>query len=133
MFKDHKNVVTNVKSMMGRRFDDIELHGSLESVPAKVVGSAQGTPEVEVTDYLVGGATRLSPEEISAAILSELKRIASSRLGTDQMKAVICVPAHFNDGQREATLKAGKIAGLEVLRLLNEPTAAALAYGLMQK
>jgi molecular chaperone DnaK len=108
-------VVTSVKRLMGRRLGDLEDDFSLP---------------VEVGD---DGALRVlgkTPEEISAEILKELKRIAEWRLGQEIAKAVITVPAYFNDGQRAATKRAGELAGLEVVRILNEPTAAALAYGL---
>jgi molecular chaperone DnaK len=108
-------VVTSIKRLMGRRA------GELDGVfPVEVEPSADGLP-------LVLGK---SPEEISAEILGELKRIAEWRMGTEIRKAVITVPAYFHDAQRAATKRAGELAGLEVVRILNEPTAAALAYGL---
>lgn len=107
-------VVTSVKRLMGRRI------GEVEDFPLPVVDDGNGRPQVEGR----------SPEEISAEILRELKRIAEWRLGTAVEKAVITVPAYFNDAQRNATKKAGELAGLEVVRIVNEPTAAALAYGL---
>jgi molecular chaperone DnaK len=106
-------VITSVKRLMGRRWDEITDEPG-------VTRAADGSVEV-------GGK---SPEEISAETLKELKRIAEWRMGTEIRKAVITVPAYFNDGQRAATKRAGELAGLEVVRILNEPTAAALAYGL---
>jgi len=124
--------VTNVKRLMGAKYSDPMMEANLKLIPATVLPNEDGVPEIEVVGYLGNEKTRISPEEVSAAILSELKRLASEHLGEQPTKAVITVPAHFNDGQREATAKAGKIAGLEVLKMINEPTAAALAYGLSQ-
>ncbi len=109
-------VVTSVKRLMGRRFEEI----GEDDFAVKVERGADGLPRVL-------GRT---PEEVSAEILKELKRIAEWRMGQEISKAVITVPAYFNDGQRAATKRAGELAGLEVVRILNEPTAAALAYGL---
>jgi molecular chaperone DnaK len=108
-------VVTSVKRLMGRRTGEIEA-----DFPVAVQAGAGGLPVV----------LGKSPEEISAEILKELKRVAGWRLGCEVSKAVITVPAYFNDAQRAATKRAGELAGLEVVRILNEPTAAALAYGL---
>lgn len=108
-------VVTSVKRLMGRRMSEIE-----EEFPVQIDVGADGTP------YVLGK----TPEEISAEILREMKRIAEWRLGVAVNKAVITVPAYFHDAQRAATKRAGELAGLEVVRILNEPTAAALAYGL---
>lgn len=107
------NVVTSVKRLMGRRWDEVAEEPG-------VVRGADGSVRV-------AGKT---PEEVSAEVLKELKRIAEWRMGVEIRKAVITVPAYFNDGQRAATKRAGELAGLEVVRILNEPTAAALAYGL---
>ncbi|MEX1049578.1 MAG: Hsp70 family protein [Akkermansiaceae bacterium] len=108
-------VVTSVKRLMGRRMDEME-----ENFPVPVTAGLDGLPRV------LGKA----PEEISADILREMKRIAEWRMGAEIRKAVITVPAYFHDAQRAATKRAGELAGLEVVRILNEPTAAALAYGL---
>lgn len=108
-------VVTSIKRLMGRRLDEVE-----ESFPVPVTKGADGFPRV----------LGKSPEEISAEILKEMKRIAEWRMGAEITKAVITVPAYFHDGQRAATKRAGELAGLEVVRIINEPTAAALAYGL---
>ena len=108
-------VVTSIKRLMGRRLEDLD-----DTFPLPVSATAGGLPRV----------LGLSPEEISAAILGEMKRIAEWRMGVSIRKAVITVPAYFHDAQRAATKRAGELAGLEVVRILNEPTAAALAYGL---
>jgi len=124
-----KNTVYSVKRFMGRKFD--EVSEEQKRVPYKVVRAANGDAAVEVE---VGGEPKVySPQEISAMILSKLKSDAETRLGETITQAVITVPAYFNDSQRQATKDAGKIAGLEVLRIINEPTAASLAYGLDRK
>jgi molecular chaperone DnaK len=114
---------------MGRKFDEVQEE--IKRVPYKVVKAGNGDVAVEVD---VGGKPkRFSPQEISAIILSKLKTDAETRLGEKITQAVITVPAYFNDSQRQATKDAGRIAGLEVLRIINEPTAASLAYGLDKK
>ncbi len=124
-----KNTVYSVKRFMGRKFD--EVGEETKRVPYKVVKAANGDVAVEVEE---GGETKqYSPPEISAMILSKLKSDAETRLGETISQAVITVPAYFNDSQRQATKDAGRIAGLEVLRIINEPTAASLAYGLDKK
>ncbi len=124
-----QNTVYSVKRFMGRKFD--EVGEELKRVPYKVVRAANGDVAVEVE---VGGETKVySPPEVSAMILAKLKSDAETRLGETITQAVITVPAYFNDSQRQATKDAGKIAGLEVLRIINEPTAASLAYGLDKK
>jgi molecular chaperone DnaK len=123
------NTVFSVKRFMGRKF--AEVQDELKRVPYKVVEASNGDAHVEVQ---VGGETkRFSPPEISAMILAKLKADAEAKLGEKITQAVITVPAYFNDSQRNATKDAGKIAGLEVLRIINEPTAASLAYGLDKK
>jgi molecular chaperone DnaK len=124
-----QNTIFSVKRFMGRKFDEVQ--GELHRVPYKVVKAANGDAHIQVT---VSGETRTySPPEISAMILSKLKADAEAKLGEKITQAVITVPAYFNDSQRNATKDAGKIAGLEVLRIINEPTAASLAYGLDKK
>jgi len=124
-----KNTIYSVKRFMGRKFDEVEEE--LRRIPYKVAKASNGDVAVEVE---VNGETKqCSPPEISAMILSKLKADAESRLGETITQAVITVPAYFNDTQRQATKDAGKIAGLEVLRIINEPTAASLAYGLDKK
>ena len=124
-----QNTVFSVKRFMGRKFD--EVHEEEHRVPYKVVKAANGDAHIQVE---VGGEKKtFSPPEISAMILAKLKSDAESKLGEKITQAVITVPAYFNDSQRQATKDAGKIAGLEVLRIVNEPTAASLAYGLDKK
>jgi len=119
-----ENTVFAVKRLMGRRFDSHEAQRQTELVPYRVVASENQDAWVSA-----GGKT-YSPPEISAMVLSTIKGIAESYLGTEVTEAVITVPAYFDDAQRQATKDAGRIAGLEVKRIINEPTAAALAYGL---
>ena len=124
-----RNTVYSIKRFMGRKFDEVQEE--IKRVPYRVVRAGNGDVAVEVE---VGGKTkRFSPPEISAMILSKLKTDAETRLGEKITQAVITVPAYFNDSQRQATKDAGRIAGLEVLRIINEPTAASLAYGLDKK
>src|SRR5260370_9572476 len=124
-----RNTIYSIKRFMGRKFDEVQAEG--KRVPYKIVRAANGDANVEVE---VGSEKKtFSPPEISAMILSKLKADAESKLGETITQAVITVPAYFNDSQRNATKDAGKIAGLEVLRIINEPTAASLAYGLDKK
>jgi len=124
-----QNTVFSVKRFMGRKFD--EIREEEHRVPYKVVKAANGDAHIQVQ---VGGETKtFSPPEVSAMILAKLKADAEAKLGETITQAVITVPAYFNDSQRNATKDAGKIAGLEVLRIINEPTAASLAYGLDKK
>jgi molecular chaperone DnaK len=120
-----ENTVFSIKRFMGRRYD--EVLEEIKKVPYKVVKAANGDVRVEIRGKLY------SPPEISAMILRKLKESAEANLGDKVTQAVITVPAYFNDSQRQATKDAGAIAGLEVLRIINEPTAAALAYGLDKK
>jgi len=120
-----ENTVFSIKRFMGRRYD--EVLQEIKLVPYKVVKAPNGDARVEVR------GKQYSPPEISAMILRKLKEAAEAYLGEKVTQAVITVPAYFNDAQRQATKDAGKIAGLEVLRIINEPTAAALAYGLDKK
>jgi molecular chaperone DnaK len=120
-----ENTVYSVKRLMGRRFD--EVTEEMKLVPYKVVRGDSHDVRVDA------GGKKLSPPEISAMVLSKLKEAAEAYLGEKVTKAVITVPAYFNDAQRQATKDAGQIAGLEVMRIINEPTAAALAYGLDKK
>src|SRR5574338_1671332 len=120
-----ENTVFSIKRFMGRRYD--EVNEEMKMVPYSVQRAGNGDVRV------VAGGKEYSPPEISAMILQKLKQAAEEYLGSPVSKAVITVPAYFNDAQRQATKDAGQIAGLEVMRIVNEPTAAALAYGLDKK
>ena len=120
-----------VKRLIGRKFEDKEVQRDVKYLPYKVVSKA-GKPYVSVEMPGVG-VKQLSPEEVSAMILTKMKDIAEQNLGQEVKYAVVTVPAYFNDSQRQATKDAGAIAGLEVLRIINEPSAAAIAYGLDKK
>jgi molecular chaperone DnaK len=124
-----RNTVYSIKRFMGRKFEEIQEE--IKRVPYKVVKASNGDAHVEVE--VDGKSKTYSPPEISAMILAKLKADAEVRVGEKISQAVITVPAYFNDSQRQATKDAGKIAGLEVLRIINEPTAASLAYGLDKK
>ena len=124
-----KNTVFSIKRFMGRKFDEVQAES--KRVPYKIVKASNGDAHVEVE--VAGVRKTFSPPEISAMILGKLKSDAEAKLGETITQAVITVPAYFNDSQRNATKDAGKIAGLEVLRIINEPTAASLAYGLDKK
>jgi molecular chaperone DnaK len=124
-----QNTVFSIKRFMGRKFD--EVHEEQKRVPYKIAKAANGDAHVQVE--VNGQLKTFSPPEISAMILSKMKADAEAKLGEKITQAVITVPAYFNDSQRNATKDAGKIAGLEVLRIINEPTAASLAYGLDKK
>ncbi|HKZ69367.1 MAG TPA: molecular chaperone DnaK, partial [Anaerolineales bacterium] len=122
-----ENTVFSIKRFMGRKFNDPEVQRSLKLVPYKVTAAPNGDIRVHM------GGKEYSPPEISAMILAKLKADAEAYLGETVTQAVITVPAYFNDSQRQATKDAGRIAGLEVLRIINEPTASSLAYGLDKK
>ena len=119
------NTVFSIKRFMGRKFGEIDAEKS--RVPYKVVEGPNGDVMVEIQ------GRRYSPPEISAMILQKMRQTAEDYLGEKVTRAVVTVPAYFNDSQRQATKDAGRIAGLEVLRIVNEPTAASLAYGLDKK
>lgn len=121
---NHMNTFFAIKRLIGRRFNDPITKKDMGSVPYKIVEGPNGDAWIEAN------GEKYSPSQISAFILQKMKETAEKYLGTTVSKAVITVPAYFNDAQRQATKDAGKIAGLEVLRIINEPTAAALAYGL---
>jgi len=122
-----ENTVYSVKRFMGRRYDEVEQERKMVSF--KVVAGPSGDARIQIP---VTGQT-YTPQEISAMVLAKLKADAEAYLGEKVTQAVITVPAYFNDSQRQATKDAGKIAGLEVMRIINEPTASALAYGLDKK
>ena len=122
-----ENTIFAVKRLIGRNFDDPTVKKDIEAAPFKIVNSEKGDAWIESKNE------KYSPSQISAFILQKMKETAEKYLGQAVTKAVITVPAYFNDAQRQATKDAGKIAGLEVLRIINEPTAASLAYGLDKK
>jgi molecular chaperone DnaK len=119
-----ENTFVAVKRLIGRRFDDPVVKKDVDMVPYKIVRAGNGDAWVEVR------GEKKAPSQISAAVLRKMRETAERYLGETVTKAVITVPAYFNDSQRQATKDAGRIAGLEVLQIINEPTAAALAYGL---
>ena len=122
-----ENTIFAVKRLIGRNFEDTTVKKDIEAAPFKIVNSEKGDAWIEAK------GEKYSPSQISAFILQKMKETAEKYLGQPVTKAVITVPAYFNDAQRQATKDAGKIAGLEVLRIINEPTAASLAYGLDKK
>ncbi len=118
-----ENTVYAAKRLIGRKFDSSQVQNSMGSVPYRIVEGPHNDPRIQLRDKMY------SVPEVSAMILQEMKMIAEDYLGAEVQKAVVTVPAYFNDGQRQATKDAGAIAGLDVIRIINEPTAAALAYG----
>ena len=122
-----ENTVFAIKRLIGRRFKDKDVQEMKDKAPFKIVEGDNGDAWVEID------GEKMAPSQVSAMILQKMKETAESHLGEEVTQAVITVPAYFNDSQRQATKDAGKIAGLEVLRIINEPTAAALAYGLDKK
>ena len=122
-----ENTIFAVKRLIGRNFDDPSVKKDIDAAPFKIINSEKGDAWIEAK------GEKYSPSQISAFILQKMKETAEKYLGQEVSKAVITVPAYFNDAQRQATKDAGKIAGLEVLRIINEPTAASLAYGLDKK
>ncbi|MDX1604619.1 MAG: molecular chaperone DnaK, partial [Candidatus Competibacterales bacterium] len=121
------NTLFAVKRLIGRRFEEDEVQKDIELVPYKIIKADNGDAWVEVK------GKKMAPPEISARVLMKMKKTAEDFLGEEVKEAVITVPAYFNDSQRQATKDAGRIAGLEVKRIINEPTAAALAYGMDKK
>ena len=122
-----ENTIFSVKRFMGRKFQDAEVQKAFGSVPYKVSAAPNGDVQVHMADKAY------SPPEVSAMILQKIKADAEAYLGEEVTQAVITVPAYFNDSQRQATKDAGRIAGLEVMRIINEPTASSLAYGMDKK
>ena len=121
------NTFYGVKRLIGRRFEDKEVKKDIDMVPFKITEADNGDAWVEVN------GEKMAPPQISAQVLMKMKKTAEEYLGHEVTQAVVTVPAYFNDSQRQATKDAGKIAGLEVKRIINEPTAAALAYGMDKK
>src|SRR5881296_2765624 len=119
-----ENTIYSIKRLMGRKYNSRQVQEAIKRLPYKVVEASNGDAHVEIR------GKRYSPAEVSAMILQKMKQTAEDYLGEQVTEAVITVPAYFNDSQRQATKDAGRIAGLNVLRIINEPTAAALAYGL---
>lgn len=126
-----RSTVFDAKRMLGRPFNDPQLQNDLKHFPYKVFDDGKGRPKIEVETK--DGVKQFYPEEISAMVLQKMKSIAEAYLGTPVKDAVVTVPAYFNDAQRQATKDAGVIAGLNIVRIINEPTAAAIAYGLDKK
>jgi L1 cell adhesion molecule like protein len=124
------NTVFDAKRLIGRKFNESSVQSDMKHFTYNVVEKG-GKPNIEV--QFKGEKKSFSPEEISAMVLGKMKDIAESYLGTEVTDCVVTVPAYFNDSQRQATKDAGTIAGLNVLRIINEPTAAAIAYGLDKK
>ena len=122
-----QNTLFSVKRLIGRNFNDAEVQRDKKLLPYEIRAAGDGSVEVEMQDRWY------KPQEVAAMVLQKLKQDAEDRLGEKITEAVITVPAYFNDAQRKATKEAGEIAGLKVSRILNEPTAAALAYGLDKK
>ncbi len=122
-----ENTIFAVKRLIGRNFEDSTVKKDIETSPFNIIKSESGDAWIE------SQGKKYSPSQISAFVLQKMKETAEKYLGQEVTKAVITVPAYFNDAQRQATKDAGKIAGLEVLRIINEPTAASLAYGLDKK
>ncbi|MFL2887039.1 MAG: molecular chaperone DnaK [Candidatus Pelagibacter sp.] len=122
-----ENTIFAVKRLVGRNFEDPSVKKDIETAPFKIINSDKGDAWIEAR------GNKYSPSQISAFVLQKMKETAEKYLGSEVKQAVITVPAYFNDAQRQATKDAGKIAGLEVLRIINEPTAASLAYGLDKK
>jgi molecular chaperone DnaK len=120
-----KNTFFAVKRLIGRKFTDAEVKKDIDLVPYSIVQHDNGDAWVAKAD-----GSKLAPQQVSAHVLMKMKKTAEDFLGEPVTEAVITVPAYFNDSQRQATKEAGKIAGLDVKRIINEPTAAALAYGL---
>ena len=125
-----ENTVYDAKRLIGRKFDDPVVQNDIKSYPFQVI-SDTNKPKIQVS--YKNELKTFSPEEISSMILIKMKEIAESYIGEKVTDAVVTVPAYFNDSQRQATKDAGLIAGLNILRIINEPTAAAIAYGLDKK
>ena len=125
------NTVFDAKRLIGRKFTDETVKADMKHWPFAVISGAGGKPAIQVT--FKGELKTFAPEEISSMVLTKMKEIAEAYIGKEVKNAVVTVPAYFNDGQRQATKDAASIAGLNCLRIINEPTAAAIAYGLDKK
>ena len=126
IIKNPENTIYNVKRLIGRKYSEIENEKNL--YPFKI--ESNGNDQIQIIVSTDKGIKKFSPEQISAMVLKELKEYSSNFLKKEVKDAIITVPAYFNDAQRQATINAGELAGLNVLRIINEPTAAAIAYGL---
>src|SRR5213080_4179988 len=122
-----ENTIYSIKRLMGRKFNSRQVQDTIKRLPYKIIEESNGDAHVEIR------GKRYSPAEVSAMILQKMKQTAEDYLGEKVTEAVVTVPAYFDDSQRQATKDAGQIAGLNVLRIINEPTAASLAYGLDKK
>merc|ERR1712159_82068 len=122
------NTVFDAKRLIGRKFDDQTVQSDMKHLSYKVVNDGKGNPLIST--QFKGETKTFKPEEISSMVLTKMKETAEAHLGKEVKNAVVTVPAYFNDSQRQATKDAGAIAGLNVMRIINEPTAAAIAYGL---
>merc|ERR1712013_597291 len=129
--RNAENTVFDAKRLIGRKYDEPTVQADIKLWPFKVVRESQDRPAIEVT--YKSETKRFFPEEISSMVLGYMNGIAEAYMGSPVKNVVVTVPAYFNDSQRQATKDAGKISGLNVLRIINEPTAAAIAYGLDKK
>jgi len=129
--RNSKNTIFDAKRLIGRKFSDKQVQDDMKHWAFKVYEGANGKPMISVN--FKGEEKKFQPEEISSMVLTKMKNTAEGFLSKKVSKAVVTVPAYFNDAQRQATKDAGAIAGLDVLRIINEPTAAAIAYGLDKK
>merc|ERR1712019_193374 len=129
--RNPENTVFDAKRLIGRKFSDTVVQADIKLWPFKVIAGAADKPMIQV--HFGGEDKKFHPEEISSMILTKMREVAEAYLGTKIKHAVVTVPAYFNDSQRQATKDAGSISGLNVLRIINEPTAAAIAYGLDKK
>jgi len=125
------NTIFDAKRLIGRKFTDDSVQADLKHFPFTVTPDGHGKPRIQVE--FKGETKHFAPEEVSSMVLTKMKEIAEAYVGKEVTNAVVTVPAYFNDSQRQATKDAGAIAGLNVLRIINEPTAAAIAYGLDKK